>query len=98
MNRPVHVIARFKARPERAADLAALVSGLLAPTRAEVGCVRYDLWRNKADPTELAMVEEWRSEADLDRHLETPHIAHAKERLPALLAAPLEIVRFDRLG
>ncbi len=98
MNRHVYVVARFFARPERVVELVTLVSGLLGPTRKEEGCIRYDLWRSASDPLELAMIEEWRSAADLDRHLETPHLEHAKERLPALLDKPLEITRFDLVG
>jgi quinol monooxygenase YgiN len=94
----VYVVARFFARPEKVSELAALAAGLLAPTRAEPGCVRYDLWRNDADPLEFAMIEEWRSAADLDRHLGLPHLEHAKARLPEFLAKPLEITRFSLVG
>jgi quinol monooxygenase YgiN len=98
MTRPIHVVARFFANPSRLPDFEALAKGLLAPTRAEPGCVRYDLWQNRAAPTEFVMIEEWRSEADLDRHLETPHVAAAKARLPDLVTKPLEITRYDRVG
>ena len=47
---------------------------LVQPTRAEEGCLRYSLYRAKEDPTVWLLFEEWRSEADLKAHVETPHM------------------------
>jgi quinol monooxygenase YgiN len=98
MSRHIHVIARFYAHPDKLKELETLATALLAPTRAEPGCVRYELWQSREDPTELTMVEEWRSEADLDRHLGSAHVEAGRARLPALVRKPLEIKRFDPLG
>lgn len=98
MNPSIRVVARFRARPDRVSALEALAKGLLAPTRAEPGCVRYELWRDRGDPARFAMVEEWRSQADLDLHFKTAHFLKAKDALPDLLAAPLEITTFELVG
>lgn len=90
------LLAHFKARPEKAADLRALLLGLIPPTRMEPGCLRYELWDNEDDPTELTFVEEWESAEALDRHLETPHLQAALGRFPELLAEELVLRRYRK--
>lgn len=89
----VKVLAHFVAKPGCEAALEALVRGLLEPTRAEAGCVMYRLWRQRENPAAFTLVEEWASDAALDRHLAMPHLERAKAALPALLAEPLQVIR-----
>lgn len=91
---PLHVLALLRARPGREAELRVLARSLLAPTRAEEGCLRYVLVEDPSDPALLSFVEEWASEAALQAHLQTPHLQHARARYDELLEGPLEL----RLG
>ena len=50
---------------------------LVEPTRAEAGCVSYDLFESAASPGTFVTIERWRGQADLDAHMQTPHIAAA---------------------
>lgn len=50
---------------------------LVAPTRAEEGCLSYELYASAADPRTFITVEHWRDQAAVDAHLQTPHIATA---------------------
>jgi quinol monooxygenase YgiN len=50
---------------------------LVGPTRAEPGCVAYELFASAADPAVFITIETWRSSADLDAHMQTPHIQQA---------------------
>jgi quinol monooxygenase YgiN len=90
---PVIVIARVVAAPGREEDLRDVLEGLVAPTRAEPGCLRYDLVRDRAEPGVFTFVEEWTDDAALDRHFETPHFIAAGERLESLVASPPDIRR-----
>lgn len=73
----LRVVARIVARPESVALVRQTLSGLLAPTRAEEGCVLYELMQNNADPSDFTFYEEWTSAAALDAHAASAHIAHA---------------------
>ena len=95
MSESVHVIARFVAKPDCVDELNELLVGLIQPTRAEQGCIRYVLYRNQARAAEFVFVEEWTSKAVLDQHLETPHLTHAKSHFDDLLAEPPQIDLFD---
>jgi quinol monooxygenase YgiN len=82
---PIRVVARFKAKPGRIEDLKRVLTGFVAPTRAEDGCIIYDLLENNGDPTDLTFVEEWTSEEALEKHLASEHIARGRAELPELL-------------
>ncbi len=83
------------AKPGSVGEVREVLSGLVAPTRAEAGCVSYELLQNRADATDFTFVEEWESDAALDAHLTTEHIREALSRLPGLLAAEPDIRRYS---
>jgi len=56
------------------ADLKAHLLSLSAPTRAEAGCVRYDLYQSSANPHEFMRLEVWQSPAHLEAHKQSPHL------------------------
>jgi len=94
----VRVIARLIAKPGKEAELRTLAAGLIAPTRKEAGCIRYELLVNEADPAELTFVEEWRDGDALNAHLATPHLQHAASRCPELLLGELDLRRYKLVG
>lgn len=67
------------------------LSGLVVPTRQEQGCLSYDLYESGAAPGTFITVERWRSQADLDAHMQTAHVAQALVAAGDALAAPPDI-------
>lgn len=59
-------------KPERAAELKQLLTGLIEPTRNEEGCLRYDIC--ESEDGAVLVYEVWQSKADLDRHMASPHM------------------------
>lgn len=64
----------------RAADLEEHLLALAAPTRAEPGCRRYDLYRSAESPHEFLRLEVWDSLAALEAHKATPHLRASFEK------------------
>lgn len=91
----LHILARLRAKPDRIEDLRFLLEGLVAPTRAEPGCIRYELWRNREDPAEFTFVEEWAGDEALQAHFETQHVEDALDRFPELLETELDLRRYS---
>jgi|SRR5215471_4368346 len=87
----LRVVARVKARPDSVDEVQALLRGLVAPTRREVGCITYELLQNRKDPTDFTFVEEWDSEADLHRHAKSEHLQAVNPRLKEITAEPTDI-------
>ena len=91
----VSVIARAKARPGMEEELRQAIEEAVGPTRAEEGCINYDLHQGSEDPSEFLLYENWRSQADLDAHLEMPHVQALLEKLPELSEDGIEITLFE---
>ena len=69
----VKIVAVLTARPGKADELKALLSGMLAPSRAEAGCLRYDLWRDQANAGRFVLDELYVDDAAIAAHRETAH-------------------------
>lgn len=93
----VRVVARFHARPGKEEDLRGVLEALIEPTRAEAGCLHYELWQNRALPADFTFVEEWSSQEALDEHGQSKHILKGRERMKDLLAEPGDIRLYDRV-
>ena len=93
----IRVVAHLTSKPETIADTRKALEGFVDPTRAEAGCVYYELMQNNDDPTDFTFVEEWASDETLDAHLGSPHIAAFKERAGDLLACDPDIRRYTLL-
>jgi quinol monooxygenase YgiN len=94
----LRVVAHIKARSDKAAEVRELLQGLVAPTHEEPGCISYELLQSNDDPTQLTFVEEWQAEADLAAHFETPHLQAALEHLDELMAEPLDLRKYSKVG
>jgi quinol monooxygenase YgiN len=90
-NSSLRVVARITAKPETVEQVREILLGLVAPTRAEDGCVVYELLQNRTDPSDFTFVEEWTSDAAFERHHTTDHIRSAFPKLEALIASPADI-------
>jgi len=60
--------------PGMESDLKSHLVSLSAPTRAEPGCLQYDLYQSSANPHEFMRLEVWQSPAHLEAHKQTPHL------------------------
>jgi quinol monooxygenase YgiN len=90
----IHVIATLRAAPGRQARLREVLEGLLPPTRAEPGCLRYLLVQPEGDPDTFVFLEEWEGPEALDAHFKTPHFQAAAGSLDGLVTAPPDIRRY----
>jgi quinol monooxygenase YgiN len=73
----LNVVAVITAKPGQEATVRQALTDLVEPTRAEEGCLSYSLFESQADSTVFITVELWRSQADLEAHTKSPHLAAA---------------------
>jgi quinol monooxygenase YgiN len=90
-NRKVTVVARIKALPGMEEVVGNELLALVAPTTRERGCISYDLHRSTDDKALFMFFENWCSRADLDEHLDQPHLQAFLGRAAGLLAEPVDI-------
>lgn len=92
------VVAEMTARPGKESDLRAALLACIEPTRAEAGCVQYDLHESTERPGHFVFFENWTSRAALDQHLATPHLESLKAALPSLLEGDARILTFHKIA
>jgi quinol monooxygenase YgiN len=91
------LIVEFRAAAGRTDDLRTALLALVAPTRAEAGCLQYDLHEDPSDPDVLAFYEIW---ADGDAHAahdRTEHVRAISAAIPGLTAEPPRFRRLRRV-
>lgn len=86
---PVHVIAKFIAKPDCVDDAREAVSLFVEPSRAQAGCRFYELQQSQLNPAVLYTVACWDSTADFDNHGSSSEVADVLNVLvPHLLTEP----------
>ena len=91
------LIVEFHAALGKRDDLREAILAIIGPTRAEAGCLLYDLHEDIADPDVFAFYEIWESPAHHAAHDSTPHITSFVARLPDLTAEPARILKLRRV-
>jgi quinol monooxygenase YgiN len=93
----VTVVARARAKAGLEEQVRQEIIALIGPTRAEPGCINYDLHQSAADPAIFMLYENWVSMQDLDAHLAMPYLEAFKAKAPELLAEPLDISLWKKI-
>ena len=94
----IRVVARITARPDSVEPLKSILLSLIDPTRAEKGCVSYQLLQNNADPTDFTYVEEWVSDTAIDAHFATTHVREALANGIKLFGKEPDIRKYSAIG
>jgi len=97
MSQPFTVIATLIARPGQHQALEQLLRALLEPTRAEAGCLQYDLHQDLQRVEAFYMLERWSSEAALQAHDASEHIRQFRARAGELIE-DFDLKRLRPLG
>lgn len=94
----IHVMASIVVRPEHAAAAKGLLLQLTETSRGEAGCLAYELFQRPDAPQVFQTVEHWRSQADVDAHMATPHVGAAIAAAMPMLATPLAVHGFAKIA
>ncbi len=80
-----------------AENLGTVIDGLnrlAAASRAEEGCIGYEIYQSTISPTELVIVETWKDQAALDIHAGTPHYGAELSALDGKMKMKLDRFEF----
>lgn len=94
----LHIVARAIARPGEEATVREQFEALVEPTRAEPGCLYYELFVHDENPAEFVFVQEYVDEAAFEAHLASPHITAMLEVVLPLLAEEPDIRHYRRVS
>jgi len=68
------IVAHITAHPDQIDLVKTELRRLIAPTRAEAGCVQYDLHQDDERPEHFMFFELWESRSLWQRHMNSPHL------------------------
>ena len=94
----VTVLATFKAKPGLEEKVRDAIMALMPPTRAEAGCVNYDLHQSVDDKSVFMLYENWVSKKDLDEHLAMPYLQDFLGKANELFAEPVDIKLWEMVS
>ena len=96
-NNQVTVIARVRAKQGMEEIVKNTLVGLIEPSRADEGCINYDLHQDLKNPALFMFHENWTSEEALNNHLATPHLQTFIKKADELLAEPLDVTLWESI-
>jgi quinol monooxygenase YgiN len=94
----IHVMASIVVRPEHTAAAQGMLIRLAETSRRAAGCLAHELLERPDSPNVFKTVEQWRSQADVDAHMTTPHVAAANTASTPMLATPLAAHAFAKIA
>ena len=94
----ITLIAKISAKPGLEKIVWAELQALIDPTRAEPGCLQYDLHQSLNDQSSFLFVERWRSQADIDKHFDMPYLKALQAKESEILAQPVEITLWKSIS
>ena len=80
-------IIEFEAAAGQEVALLSLLKGMVEPSRAEKGCLKYDLYTESENAAKLIIIESWATAEDLEAHRQAEHMAHFKANCGPLIAS-----------
>lgn len=69
------IVANIKANPDKIDLVKAELLKLIDITRAEEGCINYDLHQDNENPAHFLFHENWESRELWQTHMQAPHLA-----------------------
>ncbi len=92
------VVAEFLAKPGSEEALQAALASVVEPTRAEDGCVQYDLHVATAEPGRFVFYENWTSREALMKHAGSEHIKALGGKVADLVVTPARVLTYTRIA
>lgn len=92
----IYVIATIKAKEGKEDYIKFHLCKLTQPTRGEYGCIKYDFFQDKDDPTLFNSFERWKNEFALEKHLASKHVIEYLEETKEEVEE-FEIKKFYRI-
>ena len=92
------IFARFHAREGQETAVAEALREVVAPSRAEPGCVAIDAFRSIREPRLFYIYSRWVDEAAFEIHAGLPHTVRFVARVQPLIDHPFEATRAMPIG
>lgn len=93
----VKVVAQNFVKEDKLDEAIKLYEELVALTRKETGCIKYEMYQDEKDSTILTMIEEWETREALDNHLNSEHFTRIVPMLGKLMSKDTYMNVYNKL-
>jgi quinol monooxygenase YgiN len=90
-------VAEFFAKEGKTEELIDALHGLMKPTHAEAGYIRYELNQRADDPTGITFIEKWKDRKAFDEHCATPYITDFFDNVRPGLVDRFEVKLYEEI-
>jgi quinol monooxygenase YgiN len=88
------IVATLYPKPEhRDFFITLLREDAISSVRDEPGCVRFEVYENNEDPSQLVLLEWYVDEAAFDAHTKMPHFAAFFQAIKGKSAKPPQVIK-----
>ncbi len=85
------LLARLKVKDDAVEEAKKAALDIVAASRAEEGCINYDVHQAIDDPTVFVWHETWKNKAAIDEHFETDFFKEFFAKVSEIAAEPAQI-------
>lgn len=98
MANSIRIITTIHVQDGKEQEAITLLKELVVATRAEAGCLRYELLQSSVTETEFVLLEEWQDEDAFNQHMNTPQVQEALLEGGMFLTNPPDIRRYKLIA
>lgn len=91
------LIAKKLIKEGKVDEVLKLYKDLVELSRKEQGCISYDLYQDESNARILAVIEEWESKQDLDKHKNSEHFTRLVPMIGELTEKMLDMTAYDKV-
>jgi len=97
-NKKITILARMKAKQGMEEEVKQELLSLVGPTRAEAGCINYDLHQSTENRCLFMLYENWVSKRALEEHIGMPYLKAFMKKTKEVLAEPADITLWEGIS
>ena len=86
------LIARLKVKNDAIEEAKQAALELIAPSRAEAGCLNYDFHQSLDDASIFIWHETWKNKDAIEAHGKMPHFVAFSEKVSEITEEPLQLI------
>ncbi|MGB8602196.1 MAG: putative quinol monooxygenase [Rhizomicrobium sp.] len=94
----ITLFATVSVKPGQSVAVRKELEKMLAPSRAETGCERYELYQAEQDENTLHLIERYVDRAALDTHANSAYFKNLVDNISPLLEKSLDITYITELA
>jgi quinol monooxygenase YgiN len=94
----IGIVATLRVKAGKESEFEAVFKDLQGQVQTnEPGCLHYQVFKSRSQPSTYIVMEQYKSQADLDAHRTMPHFAAAGPKLGAVLDGRPSIEIMDKV-